>query len=95
MSNKPGRKPTISNQTMTLADTEYSYQLPESTVKFEVKCRTDFDVKLAFIETESSTNYFTIPSGTSYWEDEIETTKTLYFQCADAGKVLEIKSWQS
>lgn len=95
MSNKPGRKPTIFNKTMTLADTEYSYQLPEDTVKFELKCRTDFDVKLSFTSGESGTNYFTIPSGQSYWEDEVETTKTLYFQCADAGKILEIKSWQN
>ena len=93
MSNKPGRNPTIYNKTLTDVDTEYSQALPSDTVKFEVRCRTAAAVKLAFTSSESGTTYFTIPAGASYWEDEVQTNKTLYFQSATAGVVLEIKAW--
>ena len=93
MSNKPGRNPTIYNKTLTDADTEYSQDLPDNTVKFEVKARTPVAIKLAFVATESGTTYFTIPAGLSYSEDEVDTTKTLYMQSATAGVVAEIKVW--
>ena len=86
--------PVIYNVTMTNADTEYGQALPPHIRKLLIKCRTAFDIKLAFKDGESGTNYITVPAGLTYWEDQIDNaTETLYFQCADAGKVAEIVAW--
>jgi hypothetical protein len=88
----PGKRTTY-NKIMTLANTEYSQKLPEGTKKFLVKCRGDFDIKLATVESESGTNYITIPAGQTYWEDDVNTNLTLFFQCAEAAQVAEIAVW--
>jgi len=86
--------PAIYNVTMTNAGTEYSQALPSNTKKFLIKCRGSYDIKLAFTSGQSGTNYVTVPSGMSYWEDFIQPSAlTLYFQCASAGQVAEIIAW--
>lgn len=86
--------PVIYNVTMTLAATEYSQALPANAKKFLIKCRTAFDVKLAFTSGQSGTTYLTIPAGMAYSEDLIQPTAiTLYFQCATAAQVAEIIAW--
>jgi hypothetical protein len=87
-------KRTTYNVTMTNADTEYSQDLPDGTKKFLVKCRGLYDIKLANVESESGTKYITISAGMIYWEDEVNCTLTLYFQCATAGQICEIVTWQ-
>lgn len=91
--NWPGT-PAIYNVTMTNADTEYSQALPANTRKFLIKCRTSFAIKLSFTSGQSGTTYLTVPADQSYWEDQInDASITLYFQCANAGKVAEIVAW--
>lgn len=86
--------PAIYNVTMTSADTEYSQAMPANCKKFCIKCRGEYDIKLAFTENESGTTYITIPSGQCYWDDLIrDASLTLYFQCATAGQVAEITAW--
>lgn len=86
--------PTIYNTTMTTASTEYSQALPSNCQKFLIKCRGNYDIKLAFTSTESGTTYLTIPAGMAYSEDLIRpSTQTLYFQCATAAQVAEIIAW--
>lgn len=91
-----GDNPTIYNKTMTLANTEYSQALPKGTKKVLIKERSGaVAVKLAYVSTESETKYVTIPVGSSkYLEGVWLSALTLYFQCASAGKVLEIEVWQ-
>ena len=88
-----GRGVVLVNKTMTLADTEYSQTLPEGTAKFMVQNRGQYDTKLSFSTTQSATNYITIKAGMVYYEDLINTSRTLYFQCAQAAQVLEILIW--
>lgn len=84
----------IYNVTMTLANTEYSQALPANTKKFTIKCRTFYDIKLAFTVNQSGVTYLTIPSGMAYNEDLIRpATLTLYFQCPAAAQVAEIVTW--
>jgi len=86
--------PTIYNVTLTSADTEYKQALPSKTKKFTVQCRTASDVKLAFTEGESGTNYVTIKANTNYYEDNVlAESLTLYMQSTQAGVVVEIIAW--
>lgn len=88
--------PTIANTTMTVANTEYSYAVPANTKKVLIKERSGSSaVKLAYTSGQSGTTYITIPAGsTKYLEGAWLTGITLYFQCADAGKVIETEIWK-
>jgi len=86
--------PYLYNVTMTSANVEYSQAMPGNCKKFTVKCRGEYDIKLAFTLAESGTTYITIPSGQNYWDDLIrDVVLTLYFQCATAAQVVEIVAW--
>jgi len=83
------------NVIMTSANTEYSQELPDNTKKFLIQCREASDVKVSTTEGESGTNYLTLRSGLSYYEDFIRPQSlTLYFQCVDPGKTAEIIAWR-
>lgn len=89
-------RPVINNTTMTSADTEYSYDIPAGTKRFEIKLRAlNALLKLAFTSGESGTTYITIPYGASYLEEDVKAGPiTLYFQSSSASQVAEIKSWR-
>lgn len=88
----PG-KPTIYNLTLTSASTEYSRALPENTFKVMIKCRTAVALKLSYTSGESGSNYVTIPVNQTYWDDNINTSTTVYLQSATAGVVAEFLCW--
>ena len=88
-----GRGVVLYNKVMTLADTEYSQTLPEGTVKILVQNRGAYDTKLSFSSGQSGINYLTVKSGMVYFEDIINMSRTLYFQCASAAQTLEIIVW--
>jgi len=97
------RNPTVTNVTMTVADTEYDHQLNQYTKKFMVHTRDESSFRLAFETGCVATPvepYLTIPSGGRYHEDHIDTyvsdvdwDGTLYFASSSAGKVVEIVEW--
>jgi len=89
-------KPTIANVSVTLADTEYSYSLPDGTRRFSVKLRdVGAELKIAFEASDSSTTYVMLPSGRSYNELNVKGGgNTLYFQSPTAGQVAEVLSWK-
>lgn len=88
--------PTIANETATLATTEYSYALPSGTKFFRLKARNNAKLQLAYVATETSTNYLTVSPGFEYESPqfEIDTSITVYFQSSKAATVIEIESWQ-
>jgi hypothetical protein len=88
-----GKDVQLINKTMTLADTEYNYTLPEGTTKFMVQNRGQYDTKLSYSNGQSGLNYLTIKAGMIYYEDLVDTSRTLYFQCATSAQVLEIICW--
>lgn len=86
--------PAVYNVTMTLAATEYNQALPADCKKFLIKCRTNYDIQLAFAAAGSGATYLTIPAGMAYWEDLLlDASLTLYFQCATAAQIAEIVAW--
>ena len=91
--------PTLYTKTMTTLNTEYSQELPADTKFFAIKCRTNFDVRIAFVTGKVATPtdpYNTIVAGSEYVSpDDISwhTAKTIYFACSTAAKVVEIETW--
>lgn len=88
--------PTVVNKTLTSSGTEYSVTLPNGAGALTVQSRTAADFKMATTSGASGTTYFTVKSGTAYYETRISSYKdvTLYFQSANAGQVIEIIYWQ-
>lgn len=87
--------PIIFNVDCPDADTEYSQALPDKTKQFLIKVRGGRAImKVAFSETESSTNYITVDPGVSYKTTDISVIgKNVYFQLNSPGKVVEIIAW--
>lgn len=92
--------PTLYTVTMTNNNAEYSQVLPADTKYFAIRCRTNFDVRLAFItgKVAASTDpYKTIVSGSEYVSpNDISwsAARTIYFACGTAAKKVEIEVWQ-
>lgn len=91
-----GGRPTLTNVSMTSANTEYSYALPSGTSKALIKLRDGtVACKLGYVSGASGTTYLTIPAGSSKEITDIKGTGiTLYFQSASASQVLEVEVWQ-
>jgi hypothetical protein len=91
-----GRIPVIYNVTMTNANTEYSQALTNCK-KFIILMReNDTTFRIAFVTGKVATPtapYFTVPEGSSYDEDNINFTGTIYFACSLAGKIIQIITW--
>lgn len=86
---------TVANLTLTSANTEYSYALPQGTAAVTVKSRTVADFKMSFTSGASGSTYFTVPAGSAYYETEVSSFgNTLYIQSANAGQVVEIVTWK-
>lgn len=94
------QKGRVVNKTLTSSGTEYSVELPNGTSGISVQSRTAADFKLAFVTSESGTNYFTVKSGTVYNSPttlglgNVTTNTTLFMQSANNGQVVEIIYWQ-
>lgn len=89
-------KPTISNLTLTLAATEYSYAVPANTKKIYVKARGSNDLRFAFVSGDTATLFMTVPAGGGFSVDAIYLRgQTIYIQCPGAaGEIAEILTFQ-
>lgn len=85
----------VANITLTSANTEYSFALPQGTGSFTVKSRSSASFQMSYTAGASGTNYFTVPSGSSYYETNVSAYgMSLYFQSANAGQIIEIVYWK-
>ena len=97
-----GRRMTINNTTLTLANTEYNYTFPATTVAWIVKTRAQ-NVKLlyAWVTGKLPTSgdglaYITVPQNFLRSQDNVDySSKTIYLQADVAGTIVEIESYQS
>lgn len=90
------KKPFIYNLTLTLANTEYSQELPIRSSRVQIQPRQDNDIKVAFESGKSGAEYFTVKGGMNYFEWEMMNSTgktTVYAQSATAGTVVEILVW--
>ncbi len=87
--------PVIVNQTLTVADFEYSYTFPTNTRKYSIKVQSPSTaiVKFTFTSGQSGTAYMSADVG-GHWEDLVGlSNSTIYMQSATAGTVVEILTW--
>ena len=96
------RFPFIYNVTMTVANTEYSQELPENCKAYLVHTRDETVFRLAFETGYVATPtepYLTVLANSRYFEPLIGNITyggariTLYFASTNAGKVIEIVAW--
>lgn len=87
-------RPTVANVSMTTANTEYSYELPQHTKEFFIKLRNlGYPLQLAVVEGDSNTTYYNIANSKTL-RDEVRASKvTLYFRSTTNSMVAEILSW--
>lgn len=88
--------PVIANIEMPLANTEYSYALPNGTKQFAMKLRGTGKLQFAFEAGQSNINYIFLAAGKSYSTKDVKIGSglTLYFQSPKNNQVLEIISWE-
>lgn len=91
--------PATTTVTITNSSLDYSWTPPPKTASFTMKSRTaaDFKISSASGVAAGGTNYVTVPSGSSYYENAIWATgnSPIYLSSANAGQIIEIVYWQS
>lgn len=86
--------PSISNVTLSLANTEQAIVLPAGVKRYSLKARNDARLQLSYISGESNVEFWTIWAGNVETEDVIDKDSlTLYIQANKDSTILEIKSW--
>lgn len=85
-------KPTIANETMTAANTEYSYEVPAGTKVLWVKLRDPgYPLQLCIVEGESNTTYVNLAQGKTFKYENIKMGSiTLYCRSTAANQTAEI-----
>ena len=88
--------PTIYNVPLTVADQEYNQTLSSNCARYDVQCRTGYDVRFAFVTGKvagPTAPYATLKAGgtfTSEFVPQSATAPTLYLASSQAGVVVEI-----
>lgn len=89
-------KPTIATVAITLADTEYSYTLPQGTHEFWLKLRDPgYPMQACMVSGETGTTYFTVSNGKIHKETNVKSSNvTIYFRSPQASMTAEIISFK-
>ncbi len=83
--------PTITNLTLTLANTWYPITLQTTTKAWLAKARTSTHV-FDYDFTVAHTTYITVNAGDAISEDTRPTI--IYFRSASAGAIIEFEEWE-
>lgn len=95
----PIATPNSYNVTLTNLDTEYSQALPNNTRFLEFQCRTEAEIRFAFVTGKVATPtapYHTLKAGDYYYSPQMmQSTSpiTLYLASSTAGVIVEIIVW--
>lgn len=82
---------SITNLSVPLVATEVSHVLQSSVKRIVMRARNYAQLQIAFVSTESGTNYITIPQGATLDLDGIDfLSKTVYVQSNKASTTVEI-----
>lgn len=86
--------PTISNITLTMANTEQAVVLPAGTKRFSLQARNDARLQYSYISGQSDTVFETVWAGNSLDEQNIDNDSlTIYIQSNKTGTILELRTW--
>lgn len=91
--------PRVYNLTLTLADTEYSIELPQGCTYFELQARQNAEVRYAFETGHVATPtapYLVLKKGYTYDSYNMwgSAALTLFFASSTAGTVIELNAWR-
>ncbi len=84
---------TTFNVNIISAGTEVSQALPANTKNFIIRSRNKGSIRLAYTLGGTNTNYLTIPTGSSFVDEQFRTGATIYFQSTKPGDVIEIVAY--
>lgn len=88
-------KPIVSTVDMPTGGTEYSFDLPDGTVKFTIKLRDPGQELNVCFASGMGTSYITLSSGRSYTEKDVKGSgNSLYFKCSADSQTAEIIYWK-
>ena len=92
--------PEIFNETLTVANTEYSVEITDGSVFVEIQALTAHDVRVAFVTgvvgTATPTGpFWTVKAGDSLILRDVKliANRTLYLASTNAGTVVQIFAW--
>lgn len=90
-----GGVPSVDNVIAVISGTEYFYDIPIGATKLTIRSREKAKLQIAFQVGQTNTTFLTIPRGSSYTIDYIQTSvsQRLYFQSNINNDVLEILYW--
>lgn len=80
---------SVSNFSVPLANTEYSFALPSNCKGFTLKSRNVAKINFGYASGVLAL-YFSIPAGGVYCDNNFYSSQTIYFSSSTAGNVLEI-----
>lgn len=89
----PSTTPTIYNVSAPTANTEVSQALNANVKQIMIRVRGNARAKIAFVATESATNYFSLPAGATLTLDKLSASVTLYMQTDKNTQVIEVLEW--
>lgn len=82
--------PSIQNILIPNKDIEQTLTLPNATKSYIIRSRLNGKLRLAFSAGETSTNYLTIPAGSSYKDENFYSSQAIYFRSTKDNDVLEL-----
>ena len=87
--------PNIYNISVTSANTEESQVLPDGTRSFILRIRGNgSNLKVSFTSGQSGSVFLSVPRGTSYREEGLNTSGlTIYFQTDQPSQIVELITW--
>ena len=81
---------TLFNVNLISAGVEVAQALPANTKYFIIRSRNKGQIRLAYSLGGTNTTYLTIPTGSSYVDEQFYIGATIYFQSTKPGDVIEI-----
>ena len=85
--------PEVLNIVIANANEEQVISIPSRVKKLLLQARGYSELKIGFQTGESSTKYFTLKSGSTYFEDQVHGPFTLAIRSDEPNTVLELVTW--
>lgn len=87
--------PTIQNVVVTSSGTEYHITIPQSTKRYEIRCRGIAKMQYSFVTGETNTKFITILPGNIRVETNLSLTTDLdvYIEANKNNTTIEILTW--
>ncbi len=85
--------PTIENIVLPFKNTEYVISIQKHVKKIMIQVREFKELYISFTEGMSGSNYFTLKSGCTYYEDNVQGPFTVVMQGTEDNTTIEFVTW--